>query len=73
MLGERAKCGCVLPDKGLEDALDVRANGFAIGRAVILKVHGTRNRPDSGKERNAKDERENGKAEDSQSHHVTSP
>ena len=64
----RAQCCGVLLNKGLEDAIDVRANGFAIGRAVVLDVYGTRGGHGRGQERNAKDEREKRKAEDSQSH-----
>src|ERR1700716_3654848 len=33
----RAQRGNVLLDKGLEDAVDVRANGCAISRAVVLR------------------------------------
>jgi len=32
----RAQGGGVFLDEGLEDAVDMRANGFAISRAVVL-------------------------------------
>jgi hypothetical protein len=34
----RAQGRDVFLDKCLEDAIDVRANGFAIGRAVVLTI-----------------------------------
>src|SRR6266851_194614 len=36
----RAQSSDVLFDKGLEDAVDVRANGFAISSAVFLYIRG---------------------------------
>src|SRR5260370_13542826 len=60
----RAQGSDVLFDKGLEDAVDVRANGFAISSAVALNVQAV-NRCRCGEERDAKHERQKEKTEDS--------